>query len=56
MTGKELLKRNGFFHKERGLFNVHSVDNWKKSLEIAEKTVDNYVDAVDSIVNMHKSG
>ena len=56
MTGKIPLKRKRFFHNGCSLFNVQSVDNWKKSLKKAEYLVDNYVDGVDSIVNMHKSG
>lgn len=38
-----------------GLFNVQSVENWKISLKTALFLVDNYVDDVDSLVNMHKT-
>lgn len=36
------------------LFSGQTVDNWKISLKIALFLVDNYVDDVDRLVNMHK--
>ena len=43
-----------FFHSERPIFKVIRVENHRKTRKSTTKYVDNYVDDVDRIMNIHQ--
>lgn len=43
-----------FLHSERSIFKVIRVENHKKTRKSTTKYVDNYVDDVDRIMNIHQ--